>query len=190
MLKIREFRKSQKMTIKELAELSGMSISYISQIERGEIDPSLSSLRKIAAGLQVPMYMLLDDVVVMGNLTIRKDQQVITYSEDHNVSYRFLTPVPSPTYSPEAMLVEFEIAAHAQDTQVPIRHHSEEMAYVTEGQLTVQIGDTDVILNPGDSTVIQKDLPHIYKNNGDVPAKGISSMSPPVWGRMDLTQTS
>lgn len=72
MLKIREFRKNQKMTIKELAELSGMSISYISQIERGEIDPSLSSLRKIAAGLQVPMHMLLDDVVAMGNLTIRK----------------------------------------------------------------------------------------------------------------------
>lgn len=44
MLKIREFRKNQKMTIRELAELSGMSISYISQIERGEIDPSLSSL--------------------------------------------------------------------------------------------------------------------------------------------------
>ena len=105
MLKIREFRKSQKMTIKELAELSGMSISYISQIERGEIDPSLSSLRKIAAGLQVPMHMLLDDVVVMGNLTIRKEQQVITYSEDHKVSYRFLTPFSSPAYSPEAMLI-------------------------------------------------------------------------------------
>ena len=53
---------------------------------------------------------------------------------------------------------------------------------------TVQIGDTDVILNPGDTTVIQKDLPHIYKNNGDATAKGISSMSPPVWGRMDLTK--
>ena len=145
MLKIREFRKSQKMTIKELAELSGMSISYISQIERGEIDPSLSSLRKIAAGLQVPMHMLLDDVVVMGNLTIRKEQQVITYSEDHKVSYRFLTPFPSPAYSPEVMLIQFEIAAHAQDTQLPIRHHSEEMVYVTEGQLTVQIGDTEKV---------------------------------------------
>lgn len=44
MLKIREYRKKRKLTIKELAELSGMSISYISQIERGEIDPSLSSL--------------------------------------------------------------------------------------------------------------------------------------------------
>ena len=188
MLKIREFRKNQKMTIKELAELSGMSISYISQIERGEIDPSLSSLRKIAAGLQVPMHMLLDDVVAMGNLTIRKEQQVITYSEDHKVSYRYLTPFPSPAYSPEAMLIQFEIAAHAQDSQLPIRHHSEEMVYVTERQLTVQIGDSDVILNPGDTTVIQKDLPHIYKNNGDAPVKGISSMSPPVWGRMNLVK--
>lgn len=187
MLKIREFRKNQKLTIKELAELSGMSISYISQIERGEIDPSLSSLRKIAHAIQVPLYMLLDDVEIMGNLTLRKDQQIVTYSEDHNVSYRFLTPLPSPAYSPEALLISFEIAAHSQDSVNPIRHHSEEMIYITEGQLIVQIGETDIILETGDSTVIQKDLPHICKNNGDIPVKGISSISPPVWGRMDLT---
>ena len=46
--------------MKELAQEAGMSISYISQVERGEIDPSLSSLRKIASVLQVPLYLLLD----------------------------------------------------------------------------------------------------------------------------------
>ena len=56
MLKIREFRKRRNLTIKELSSLSGMSISYISQVERGEIDPSLSSLRKIAAVFQVPVH--------------------------------------------------------------------------------------------------------------------------------------
>lgn len=187
MLKIREFRKSQKLTIKELAELSDLSISYISQIERGEIDPSLSALRKIAHAMQIPLYLLFDDVELMENLTLRREQQIIAYSEDHNVSYRFLTPLPSPAYSPEALLISFEIAAHAQDSMNPIRHHSEEMIYVTEGQLTVQIGETDVVLEAGDSTVIQKDLPHICKNNEDVPVKGFSSISPPVWGRMDLT---
>ena len=65
MLKIREFRKRRNLTIKELSSLSGMSISYISQVERGEIDPSLSSLRKIAAVFQVPLYMLLDDAEMM-----------------------------------------------------------------------------------------------------------------------------
>lgn len=54
--------------------------------------------------------MLLDDVEVMGNLTLRKEQQLITYSEDHTVTYHFLTPLPSPVYSPEAMLMAFEVA--------------------------------------------------------------------------------
>ena len=73
MLKIREYRKQRKLTIKELAAMTGMSISYISQVERGEIDPSLSSLRKIASVFQLPLYMLLDDEEIMGNLTLRKD---------------------------------------------------------------------------------------------------------------------
>ena len=65
---------------------------------------------------------------------------------------------------------------------------SVETIYVTEGTLTVQIGETEVVLNPGDSTVIEKDFPHICKNTGDVPVKGISAISPPVWGRMDLVR--
>ena len=45
---IREYRKNKKLTIKELAERTGLSIGYISQVEREEAEPSLSSLRKIA----------------------------------------------------------------------------------------------------------------------------------------------
>lgn len=186
MLKIRKYRKQKKLTLKELAALSGMSISYISQVERGEIDPSLSSLRKIAAVFQVPIYMLLDDTEVIGDLTLRKDQQKITYSEDKNLSYRFLTPLPSPGFSPELLLVAFEMEPHSQDSLTPIQHHSEEMTYLTEGELTIQIEDTTVTLHPGDSTVIQKDKPHIYKNTGDVPVKGIMAISPPIWGKMTL----
>ncbi|MDO5416345.1 MAG: helix-turn-helix domain-containing protein [Lachnospiraceae bacterium] len=187
MLKIREYRKQRKLTIKELAALSGMSISYISQVERGEIDPSLSSLRKFAAIFEVPLYMILDDMDAVENLTLRKEQQLVSYSEDKKISYRFLTPLPSPRYSPEALLIGFEVAAHSQDVQEPVRHHSEEYIYVTEGQLTVQIGDTDIVLEAGDATVVQKDLPHICKNVTDTVVKGISAISPPVWGRMDLT---
>ena len=54
------------------------------------------------------------------------------------------------------------------------------------GRLTVPIGETDIVLEAGDSTVIQKNMPHIYKNYKAVPVKGISSISPPIWGRMDL----
>ena len=186
--KIREYRKQQNLTMKELAQEAGMSISYISQVERGEIDPSLSSLRRIASVLQVPLYLLLDDMEIRGNLTLRKEQQLIRCSEDGKVLYRFLSPLPSPEFSPQTLLIHFEVAPHAQDVAAPIRHHSEESIYVTEGTLTVQIGETEVVLNSGDSTVIEKDFPHICKNTGDVPVKGISAISPPVWGRMDLVR--
>lgn len=188
MLKIRNYRKQRNLTIKELAALSGMSISYISQVERGEVDPSLSALRKIAAAFQLPLYMLLDDVEILGNLTLRKDQQLVRTSEDQSVSYRFLTPLPSPQYSPQLLLMKFDLAPHSQDVPEPVRHSSEEMVYVLEGQLTVQIGDSDIVLNPGDATVIQKNLPHIFKNCSDHPVSGISAISPPVWGRMDLME--
>lgn len=186
MLKIREYRKQRKLTIKELAAMTGMSISYISQVERGEIDPSLFSLRKIASVFQLPLYMLLDDEEIMGNLTLRKDQQLVRVSEDGSITYRFLTPIPSPGYSPQSLLMNFTLAPHAQDVPEPVRHSSEEMIYVMEGQLTVQIGNSDIVLNPGDTTVIQKNLPHICKNCSDKPVTGISVISPPVWGRMDL----
>ena len=186
MLKIREYRKQKAMTLRELASLCGMSISYLSQIERGEIDPSLSSLRKIAAVFQLPLYMLLDDLEIIGSLTLRNNQQIIRYSEDKSVSYRFLTPLPSPEYAPQSLLIAFTVAPHSQDVEEPIQHYSEELIYVQEGILTVQIGDTEITLFPGDSTVIQKNLPHICKNPGDKEARGITSISPPVWGRMDL----
>ena len=187
MLKIREYRKQRQLTIKELAALTDMSISYISQIERGEIDPSLSALRKIAGVFQIPLYLLLDDMEFSDHLTLKRDQQPMRFSEDQKVSYRFLTPLPSPRYAPEALLIEFTLAPQSQDVPEPVRHHSEELIYVTNGNLTVQIGDSQIELSNGDTAVIQKDFPHICKNRTDETVTGIAVFSPPVWGRMDLT---
>ena len=59
--KIRKYRKKLNLTIKDLAERTGLSIGYISQLERDEAEPSLSSLRKIAKEFDVPIYVLIED---------------------------------------------------------------------------------------------------------------------------------
>ena len=51
--KLRHVRESQKMTQKQLSELSGLSTAFISQIERGKTDPSWSSLKKFSAALNI-----------------------------------------------------------------------------------------------------------------------------------------
>ena len=60
--KLKQLRKEKKISQKELAELSGLSISYIQQIESGKKNnPSLEALTAIAKVLDTPMYHLLDD---------------------------------------------------------------------------------------------------------------------------------
>lgn len=74
--KIRRYRKKLKLTIKELAERTGLSIGYISQLERDEAEPSLSSLRKIAKELDVPLYVLIQEEKENGSLTIRREERM------------------------------------------------------------------------------------------------------------------
>lgn len=184
MLKIREYRKKKNLTIKALAEEAGLSISYISQVERGEVDPSLSSLRKIASVFKVPIYILLDDTTKSEKLVVRKNQQISKCSENGNITYNFLSPLPSAEFLPKAILMEFEIKPFCQDTEVPIVHHSEEVVTVTEGEVIVEMGTSRLVLAAGDTAVIREDTPHIYKNVKDRKARGIAAISPPVWGNM------
>ncbi len=62
-LKIRKIRKQEQMTIAKLAKLTGVSESYISQLEREILDPSVSLLRKIANVLHVPVTSFFDEEV-------------------------------------------------------------------------------------------------------------------------------
>ncbi len=61
MQSIRAWRKRQHMTLSQVAEKTGLSISFLSDLERGRTDPSLSSLRKLAACYGVKVASLLDE---------------------------------------------------------------------------------------------------------------------------------
>ncbi len=54
--KIRTLRQAKGLTLKELADKTQTTAGYISQLERGLVDPSLSTLRKIAAVLDTPLF--------------------------------------------------------------------------------------------------------------------------------------
>ena len=58
--KIRTLRQAKGLTLKELADKTQTTAGYISQLERGLVDPSLSTLRKIAAVLDTPLFALMD----------------------------------------------------------------------------------------------------------------------------------
>lgn len=164
---IRNIRKSRDFTLKALAEQTGLSIGYISQIERNLTDPSLSTLRKISAALDVPTYLFMGEAEADNTLTTRKNQ-VITLSQPHsNIRYHLLTPMPSAEFVPQSLIIGFELEAHAKDGERPVIHPSEEIIMVQSGELDVIIGTERIHLMEGDSTLIRSNLPHIVENTTD-----------------------
>ena len=58
---IKRIRKSKKLSMERTAELAGVSRSMLGQIERGEANPSVAILGKIASALKVPAEVLLEN---------------------------------------------------------------------------------------------------------------------------------
>ncbi len=67
--RIKEVRLSNEKTLKELAELSGISVSYLSDIERGRTLPTINILASIATALGISVIDLLSGVAFVGDLT-------------------------------------------------------------------------------------------------------------------------
>jgi len=67
--RLKEARTAQDLTLKELAEHTGLSVSYLSDIERGRTNPSLSTLETLAAALGMSVIDLLTGVDFAGEVT-------------------------------------------------------------------------------------------------------------------------
>ena len=75
---VRNIRKKRGITLKELAEKTGLSIGYISQIERNLTDPSLSTLRKLSAALDIPTYLFMGGEHSTGLTTRQADMMILS----------------------------------------------------------------------------------------------------------------
>ena len=178
---IRSIRKRQEITLKELAEKAGLSIGYISQIERNLTDPSLSTLRKISGALGVPTYLFLGDEP-HGSLTLRKEEMIPA------------VPAPTPMCAIRSMSPHahrgirapvpggpVRTAPRSVDGELPVIHPSEEIVLLERGTVDVIIDGTPVHLEAGDTTLIRSNLPHILSNPTDEVVMGYSILTPAVW---------
>lgn len=166
--------------MKELAEKTGLSIGYISQIERSLTDPSLSTLRKISGALGVPTYLFLGDEP-HGSLTLHKDEMIQLSQPNSNVRYQIMSPMPTGEFVPQSLVARFELAPRSVDGELPVIHPSEEIVLLERGAVDVIIDGKPVHLEAGDTTLICSNLPHILSNPTDEVVMGYSILTPAVW---------
>ncbi|MDF2569560.1 MAG: MerR family transcriptional regulator [Sporomusa sp.] len=172
--RIRSKRQEKKLTIRELAEAAGITTGFLSQIERGLAEPSITSLRKIAHCLSVPMfYFLMDDI--HSNLIVRKDERKVIKLGNGDVVFELL----SPDLSRNIEMTIGRLRPGAVTCDEPLTHYGEENLIVTEGTMKIQIGDDYYDLQEGDSIYYLSSVPHKIWNTGDGQLVFISAITPP-----------
>jgi transcriptional regulator with XRE-family HTH domain len=157
---IRRVRKRRGLTIEQVAEASGMSISFISQVERGLISPSVNSLQKISRALGIQIGGFFEDQSRTGRVVRAHERPRLIYPNRSEEEY-LLTPVKSKYLQ----VLYYRLKPGATSGETPYSHESdEEFGLVLKGKLEVSVAGEVYVLNEGDAVTFDSHLPHSWRN--------------------------
>ena len=167
-------REKKGYTLKQLSEISGLSIGFISQVERGQTDPSLSSLKNLATALDIKLRDLFDPDEAAHVLVRRGEGNMLKI--DAKVQCELLASSLTKTMEPMIKSI-----MPGGESGLVSAHAGEEFIYVLEGVLQVQLDETFYLLEKGDSVYFQANQTHAWKNVGDKECLEMWVMTPPCY---------
>lgn len=159
---LKRVREERKLSLDKVAELTGVSKSMIGQIERGESNPTITTVWKIANGLKISFTTLMS---VNHSDTVLLERDDITPLIEDNGKFRLYPFFPYEDGRHfEMYTVEVDKCgylsseAHGEGT--------EEFITVFQGEMTLRVNDEEYVVKDGNSIKFNADKPHIYHNSG------------------------
>lgn len=163
--RIRTLRTRKGMSMRALADASGLSINTISKIEREESSPTVLSLRRIANALEVPVISLFRDEAEETTIFVKHDRRPRTLTSGAIIE-TLGTGLPNQCLEPLLMLIE-PGAGNTADTYT---HSGEEFVYCIDGEVEYRVDDRIYRMEAGDSLLFEPDQPHAFHNSTDTQA--------------------
>jgi transcriptional regulator with XRE-family HTH domain len=168
---IKKIRQQKKMTLQELADLTGLTKGYLSKIERSEKAPPYSTLNRIAGALGIEVTTVLKrDIAPLHDTSLffgrKADDQLIRETSDF-AGYDYIVlgaGKPGKNMEPFIIYAPFEIARMYE-------HEGEEFFYIMEGKLEFIYGDDTYIMETGDHVYFDSRIPHSGRSLGEEKAK-------------------
>ncbi len=161
--KIKTFRESKGLSLKDLADLTGFSTALLSQMENHLISPSLGTMVKLAKALGLRVGDFLGETQGEPFAIVRKDERktVSRFASKDGVKYGYLYESlghEKKDRHMEPFIVTLEPATvKTSKTSV---HEGEEFIFVLEGEMEVIFGNHTDVLYPGDSIYYDSSIPH------------------------------
>lgn len=174
--KIRARRKEMGVTLRELAAQTDLTHSFISLVERDQADPSITSLRRIAEALDVPLVHFFTNEQAHSPVVRHHRRRKLMLPGSH-IIYEILNPGSSRQL--QFFTAALEPGAISSDE--PASHPVEECTLVLQGRLKLEIGSEVYILEKGDSACWDGNLPHRLTSIGEETLVVISAATPPMF---------
>ena len=169
-------RGEKKISLRQLAERTGLTASLLSQIERNLVNPSINTLKVIAAALEIPTYKFFMGGGADKNLVVRHDARItLGRPETEDSVYELLTANVSGSIEFCMMHIPAQNGSH----NVESIHKGEEVAYVSKGRITVYVNGAPYELETGDSVLIPPGSVHRWQNSADEEAQVLFAITPP-----------
>ncbi len=166
--RLKEARRSQGLSLEAVANLSGVSRSMVSQIERGESSPTIATLWNLTRALQVDFAGLLEDGDAVDRIEVLRSSEAPGIDNMGQGCRILILSPPEEAGGHEVYDISFEKDG-ALNSQPHARGAREQLT-VLEGAVQVRSGSAVTNLNVGDTARYAADIPHAIQAT-DGPAR-------------------
>lgn len=157
--KIKQLRFEQGMTLKELSEKTELSVSFLSQIERGASSLAITSLKKIADAFGVKMIHFFEEDQQINYVKKKDDQKPFKIETSDSTFIKLSANFPDRKLEPFIV----KLKPKQKDVEM-VKHPGEEFFYVLKGALIVTVEDEQYHLYEGETIHFPSTVPHMWEN--------------------------
>ena len=168
--RIKRFREDNGLTLRDMADRTGLSTAVLSQIENHLISPPLGTLIRLTQALDLRPGHFFDQNPDKAFTIVRQTERkpVSRFASKRGVKYGYSYESLGHDMKDrhmEPFLVTLEPATLASPK--PAAHDGEEFLFVLEGEMEVTLGEHSDVLQPGDAIYYDSSIPHLVQCKGD-----------------------
>ena len=163
---IRRRREQLGLTVRTLADKVDFSPSFISQVENGQVSPSIASLERIGFAVGLTLSKLFEAADTREPAVVRAGERRSLSSEWSRAKIESLSPSGSALWLEPLMIT---INPHGTSGKKLHSKPEEEFAMVFEGQVLLNLEEKEYRMDRGDSVLIPPDTPHRWVNESTQP---------------------
>ena len=171
--RVKSLREAMGLSLRDLAERSGVSAPMLSQVERGDTSPTLAVAEKIAAGLDLSLSQLLRLDEDRHVVVVRGGEGRTRRRRGHRTE-ELSPPLPGQRADVSAHNLAPGAATGGPDDPPLHEPGSRETTVVLAGRVELFIDGQRYELAEGDSVTFDADLPHHFENNGSAETRFIA----------------